>query len=76
MQFHGLRCACEQGIRPLFGMHQQFGIPFQIGNFEHGYAALARAQQFTGASNLQIGLGNHKAIGMFINDLQPFTANF
>ena len=52
-------------------LFQEVQVFFEVGETQHGDAALARAEKFAGAADVEVLAGDFEAVGVFVDDFQP-----
>ncbi|CWT61215.1 Uncharacterised protein [Neisseria meningitidis] len=57
-------------------LFQEVQVFFELGETQHRHAALARAEKFAGAADVEVLAGDFKAVGVFVDDFQPRFGEF
>ena len=57
-------------------LFQEVQVFFEVGEAQHGNAALARAEKFAGSADIEVLAGDFEAVGVFVDDFQPRFGEF
>ena len=76
MRFDDFRVLFNQHRGDFARLFQEVQVFFEIGEAQHGNAALARAEKFAGPRMLRYLAGDFEAIGVFVDDFQPRFGEF
>src|SRR3569623_3464414 len=75
MRFHGGGVVVQHGLRRVARLFAQPLVGLQVGAAQHGFAGLARAEEFAGAANIQIAARDLEAIRSFAHGSQALLGD-
>ena len=76
MGFDDVGMLLDQLRGDVAGVFQQVQILFQVGEAQHGDAALACTEKFAGAADIEVLAGDFKAVGVLVNHFEPRFGQF